>query len=49
MEPGIVNNQDGVTITAFANNHGKLIDPSFGYSIDYDGRAVVISGDTKKV
>ncbi|MGH1483320.1 MAG: MBL fold metallo-hydrolase [Geminicoccales bacterium] len=49
VEPGVVYDQDGVTITAFANNHGKLINPSFGYRIDYDGRIVVISGDTKKV
>jgi len=49
VEPGVVYDQDGVTITAFANNHGKLINPSFGYRIDYDGRTAVISGDTKKV
>ena len=49
VEPGVIYDQDGVTITAFANNHGRLITPSFGYRIDYDGRVVVISGDTKKV
>lgn len=49
VEPGLVYDQDGVTIRAFANNHGEMIDPSFGYRIDYDGRSVVISGDTKKV
>ncbi|MGI9491592.1 MAG: MBL fold metallo-hydrolase [Geminicoccaceae bacterium] len=49
VEPGVVYDQDGVTITAFANNHGELINPSFGYRIDYDGRAVVLSGDSKKV
>jgi len=27
VEPGVVYDQDGVTITAFANNHGKLINP----------------------
>lgn len=26
-----------------------MIDPSFDYRIDYDGRAIVLSGDTKKV
>ena len=49
VAPGIVYDQDGVTITAFVNNHGELIDPSYGYRIDYDGRAAVISGDTKRV
>jgi len=46
---GIVYERDGITITAFDNNHGELIDPSLGYRIDYDGRSVVISGDTKRV
>ena len=49
VAPGVVYEADGVTITAFANNHGELIDPSLGYRIDYDGRSVVISGDTKRV
>ena len=49
IAPGVVFEADGVTITAFANNHGELIDPSLGYRIDYDGRSVVISGDTKRV
>jgi len=43
VEPGVVYDQDGVTISAFANDHGQLINPSFGYRIDYDGRSVVIS------
>jgi len=46
---GVVYEEDGATITAFDNNHGELITPSLGYRIDYDGRAVVISGDTKRV
>jgi ribonuclease Z len=49
VAPGVVYEADGVTITAFSNNHGELIDPSLGYRIDYDGRSVVISGDTKRV
>lgn len=44
---GVVYERDGVTVTAFAVNHGDLIKPAFGYRIDYDGRSVVISGDTK--
>ncbi len=46
---GLVYDQDGITITAFDNNHGELINPSLGYRIDYDGRSAVISGDTKRV
>lgn len=44
---GIVFDEDGVTVTAFENFHGEYITPSYGYRIDYDGRSVVISGDTK--
>lgn len=44
---GVVYEKDGVVVTAFAVDHGDLIKPSYGYRVDYDGRAVVISGDTK--
>lgn len=46
IKQGVVYNQDGVKITAFDTEHGKLIKPTLGYRIDYDGRSVVISGDT---
>ncbi len=45
-EDGVVYEKDGVVVTAFAVNHGELIKPSYGYRVDYDGRSVVISGDT---
>ncbi|MBT6093823.1 MAG: MBL fold metallo-hydrolase [Rhodospirillaceae bacterium] len=45
--PGVVYDQDGVKVTAIAVNHGEKIQPALGYRIDYDGRSVVISGDTK--
>ena len=45
-ENGVVYEKDGVVVTAFAVNHGDLIKPAYGYRIDYDGRSVVISGDT---
>ena len=45
-EDGVVYEKDGVVVTAFAVNHGDLIKPAYGYRIDYDGRSVVISGDT---
>jgi ribonuclease Z len=44
---GVVFEQDGVRVTAFEVNHGELIKPSYGYRIDYAGRSVVLSGDTK--
>ena len=47
IAPGIVYEKDGVKVTAIDVNHGELIKPSFGYRIDYKGRSVVISGDTK--
>ncbi len=44
---GVVFERDGVTVTAFAVEHGPLIKPSYGYHIDYRGRSVLISGDTR--
>lgn len=47
IEEGVIYNQNGVKVTAFEVDHGALIKPCFGYRVDYDGRSVVISGDTK--
>ena len=46
-EDGVVFDSDGVVVRSFAVNHGDLIKPSFGYRVDYGGRSVVISGDTR--
>jgi ribonuclease Z len=43
---GIVYEQDGVKITAFEVDHAP-VKPAFGYRIDYAGRSVVLSGDTR--
>jgi ribonuclease Z len=43
---GVVYEKAGVRVTAFAVDHGELIKPAYGYRVDYDDRAVVISGDT---
>ena len=43
----IVYEQSGVRVSAFTVDHGEHIKPAFGYRIEYDGRAVVISGDTR--
>jgi len=45
--PGLVYEDGGVKVTAIEVNHGEKIKPSYGYRIDYQGRSVVIAGDTK--
>jgi ribonuclease Z len=44
---GIVYERDGVKVIAFTVDHGAAIKPAVGYRIEYKGRAVVISGDTR--
>ena len=39
--------EDGVKVTAFRVSH-EPVDQAYGYRIDYKGRSVVFSGDTKK-
>jgi len=43
----VVYQHNGLKVTAIEVDHGDLLKPAFGYRIDYDGRSVVISGDTK--
>jgi ribonuclease Z len=43
---GVVYDKGGVKITAFEVDHAP-IKPAFGYRIDYAGRSVVLSGDTR--
>lgn len=44
---GIIYEADGVKVSAIEVDHGELLKPAFGYRIDYDGRSMVISGDTR--
>ena len=44
---GVVYETDGVKVTAFEVDHGPQDKPAFGYRIDYGGRSVLISGDTR--
>lgn len=44
---GVVYDRDGVVVRAFAVDHGELIKPAVGYRVDYQGRSVLISGDTR--
>ena len=59
IEPGVFYNQNGIKITAFDVAH-LPIDPeteellglegaTFGYRVDYKGRSVVFSGDTRSL
>jgi ribonuclease Z len=43
-----VYDKDGLKIEAFLVSHDPA-EPAYGYRIDYQGRTVVLSGDTKKV
>jgi ribonuclease Z len=46
IEEGLVYEGGGVSITAFEVDHAPVT-PAFGYRVDYDGRSVVLSGDTR--
>jgi ribonuclease Z len=46
FDEGIVFEKDGLKVTAFEVDHFP-IKPAFGYRIDYKGRSVVLSGDTR--
>jgi ribonuclease Z len=43
---GVVFDRDGIKVSAFEVDHGGEELPAFGYRIDYQGRAAVLSGDT---
>jgi len=44
---GAVFDANEVKVTAFEVNHGDLVKPAFGFRVDYKGRSVTISGDTR--
>lgn len=46
IRQGVVFDQLGVKVTAFLVDHSPVT-PAFGYRIDYRGRSVVLSGDTR--
>jgi ribonuclease Z len=43
---GVVFNEHGVKVTAFLVDHGP-VQPAFGYRVDFGGRSVALSGDTR--
>ena len=46
IEEGVVYERGGVKVTAFLVDHGP-VKPAFGYRVEYGGRSVVLSGDTR--
>ncbi len=46
IREGVVFDRAGVKISAFEVDHGGEELPAFGYRIDYQGRAALLSGDT---
>jgi ribonuclease Z len=46
IQEGVVYNKGGVKVTAFVVDHAP-VKPAFGYRIDFAGRSVVLSGDTR--
>jgi ribonuclease Z len=47
IREGVILERNGVKVTAFLVDHGGLLHPAYGYRIDFGGRSVVISGDTR--
>lgn len=43
---GVVFSEHGVKVTAFLVDHGP-VEPAFGYRVDFGGRSVALSGDTR--
>jgi ribonuclease Z len=46
IEQGIVYENAGIKVTAFAVDHGP-VKPALGYRIDFTGHSVLLSGDTR--
>jgi ribonuclease Z len=44
--PGVVLQRAGLSVVAFAVDHGP-VRPAFGYRVDFAGRTLVLSGDTR--
>ncbi|MDR7079396.1 ribonuclease Z [Neobacillus niacini] len=46
IEEGVLYDEKGLKITAFLVDHGE-IKPCYGYRLDFKGKSVLISGDTR--
>ena len=47
IQQGVLFDRNGVRVTAFDVDHGTVKMPAYGYRVDFAGRSVVISGDTR--
>lgn len=47
FKEGVIYEQGGVKVTAIEVDHGDLLKPAFGFRVDYAGRSVTVSGDTR--
>jgi ribonuclease Z len=39
--------KNGITVTPFTVRHAEFIDSALGFRVDYNGRSVILSGDTR--
>jgi ribonuclease Z len=46
IQQGLIYDREGVKVIAFEVDHYPVV-PAFGYRIEYNGRSVVLSGDTR--
>jgi ribonuclease Z len=46
IKQGVIFEEGGVTVTAFNVDH-RPIEPAFGFRVDFGGRSVEMSGDTR--
>ncbi len=44
VEPGVVYDEGGLRITAFKVEHGGIVEPAYGYRVEYRGRSVALFG-----
>lgn len=47
IKEGFIWEKNGVKVTPFTVRHADFIDSALGYRIDYGGRSVILSGDTR--
>jgi ribonuclease Z len=45
VAPGVVIDENGLRVTAARTDH-RPVEPTFGYRVEFDGKAVVVAGDT---
>ena len=46
VKEGVLYEKNGVKVTAFLVDHGP-VKPAYGYRVDYAGRSIALSGDTR--